>query len=92
VSESIAISLKRAAIILADELDYAQAAEKLNITRRELREQVSTLEMHLCLRISKSRQRRVELTGDGRFLIKAFREAIAVHDRNVSKDAGEANG
>jgi DNA-binding transcriptional LysR family regulator len=91
VSESISIGMKRAAIALAEELDYASAAEKVNLTSKELRKQVSLLETQLCLRIFKPRQRRVELTQDGQFLIKAFREAVAIHDQDASKEASYSN-
>ncbi len=89
MSESIEIKLKRAAIMLADELSYAQAAEKLSISSGELRKQISTLERQLYLRIFKRRQGGVDLTEEGQFLIKAFREAVALHDRTVSKGADE---
>ncbi len=91
MSESIAIGLKRAAIALADELDYARAAEKLNLTDKELRKQVSALESQLCLHVFKPKQRRVEMTEDGLFLIKAFREAVTIHDRNAGNQARENN-
>ncbi len=79
--ESIAIGLKRAAIILAEQLDYARAAEKLSITSAVLRKQIAALEALLYLRIFKPRQKKVELTEEGQFLIKAFRESVALHDR-----------
>lgn len=82
MSESIPIELKRAAIALADELDHSRAAEKLNVTPAELRKRVSTLETQLCVYIFRPQQRRVELTPEGKFLIKAFRESVALHDRN----------
>ncbi len=81
MSESISIGLKRAAIALAEQLDYARAAEQLGVTSAELRKQVSALEALLCLRIFKPRQRKVELTEEGRFLIKVFREAVAFYER-----------
>ncbi len=80
MAESISIDQKRAAIALAEQLDYAQAAERLGITSAELRKQVSALETLLCLRIFKPRQRKVELTEEGRFLIKVFREAVAFYE------------
>jgi DNA-binding transcriptional LysR family regulator len=80
VPESISIDLKRAAIALAEEWDYARAAEQLNITSAELRKQVSALETLLCLRIFKPRQKRVELTAEGRFLIKVFRDAVSFYE------------
>ena len=85
--ESISIDLKRAAIALAEELNYARAAERLGVTSAELRTQISALETLLCLRIFKPRQRRVELTEEGRFLIKVFREAVALHDARIAKES-----
>lgn len=81
MSESIPISLKRAAIALAEHLDYAKAAEQLGLSSAELKRQVSALETQLYLHIFKPRQKKVELTEDGQFLIKAFRDAVALHDR-----------
>ncbi len=92
MSEAIETSLKRAAIALAEELDYVRAAEKLNITNSELRKQVSALETLLCLHIFKPKQKRVELTADGQFLVEAFRKAIAIHERNARNDAAETSG
>lgn len=89
VSEYIEIGMKRVAIVLAEELDYERAAQKLNITGVELRTQISALEMLLCLQIFEPKQRKVELTDDGQFLIRLFRKAVAVHDRNISKDGNE---
>ncbi len=79
------MSLKRAAIILAEELDYARAAKRLNNTPAELRKQISLLEGQLYVYIFKPKQRKVELTEEGQFLIKAFRESVAIHDRNARK-------
>ena len=81
MSESISIVLKRAAIALVEQLDYARAAERLGVPSAELRKQVSALETLLCLRIFKPRQRKVEPTEEGRFLIRFFWEAVAFHER-----------
>lgn len=89
MSESIAISLKRAAIVLAEELDYAQAAKKLNTTSDELHMQITALEAQLCFYIFEPRKKEVEMTEEGRFLINAFRESVAIHDRQVRKDANK---
>lgn len=85
MSESIDIKFKRAAIMLADEVSYPRAAEKLNISSAELRRQISALEAQLYFHIFKPRQKTVELTEEGQFLIKAFRESVALHDRNAGK-------
>ncbi len=90
MSESIYIGLKRAAIILAEQLDYGRAAEQLNISPDELRRQISALETQLCFHIFESGRGQVELTEEGQFLIKIFRESVALHDRNVSKDPNRA--
>lgn len=79
--ESITIALKRAAITLARELDYTRAAKKLNITSAELQRQIAALETQLCFHIFKPEQERVEPTEEGQFLIRAFRESVALHDR-----------
>ncbi len=81
MSESISIDLKRAAIALAEQLDYVRAAEQLGVTSAELRKQISSLENLLCLRLFKPRQKKVEPTEEGRFFIKFFREAVAFYER-----------
>ncbi len=85
MSESIAIGLKRAAIVLAVELDYARAARKLDMTSAELTEQISKLEAQLYFHIFRPGQEKVELTEEGQFLIKAFSESVALHDRSASR-------
>ncbi len=89
MTESIAIGLKRAAIILADELDYSRAAEKLGVTPSALKKQIFALEAQLYFHIFKPRQKKVELTEEGQFLIKAFREAVALHDRKEQERPSE---
>ncbi len=85
MSESISLKLKRSAIVLADELSYPRAADKLKISPVELRNQISALEAQLYFHIFKPRQEKVELTEEGQFLLKAFRESVALHDRNANK-------
>jgi DNA-binding transcriptional LysR family regulator len=81
VPESIPIRLKRAAIILADELEYSRAADRLRITAAELWHQVSELENQLCIHIFRPNRTKVELTEEGQFLIRVFREFVTLHDR-----------
>lgn len=85
MSESVTTTLKRAAICLADELDYERAAESLKITSAELERQISTLEKRLCCHIFKPSRKKLELTNEGKFLIQAFRRAMALHERNASR-------
>ncbi len=89
MSESIDIKLKRAAIILADELNFPRAAEELNISSSDLREQISALERQLYFHIFKPGQNSVELTEEGRFLVNAFRGSVALHDRNATTGVNE---
>ena len=84
--ESIPIKLKRAAIILSDELEYSRAADRLRITSAELARQVSELENQLCIHIFRPNRSKVELTEEGQFLIRAFREFVALHDRIQEQD------
>ena len=92
MSESIAIGLKRVAIIiLAEDLDYSRAAEKLGFTSVELRKQISALEAQLYFHIFKPRQKKVELTEEGQFLIEVFRKSVALHVRNGSKGPGDVH-
>ena len=85
MSESIDIYLKRLAIMLAAELSYPRAADKLNISSVELKKQISALEAQLYFHIFKPGQQQVELTEEGQFLLRAFRESVARHDRNADK-------
>lgn len=90
MSESIPIGLKRAAIVLAKELDYARAAEKLNTTSAELRKQISMLESQLYFHIFEPIRKEVKLTDEGEFLLRAFRESVALHDRKATIAQGES--
>lgn len=85
MSESVNIKLKRAAIVLANELDYPKPAERLNINVAELKKLIHSLEGQLCLYIFRSRESQVELTEEGKYLIRVFRQSVALHDRELSE-------
>ncbi len=89
MTESIAIGLKRAAIILADELDYSRAAEKLDVTPSALKKQIFALEAQRYFHIFNPSQKKVELTEEGQVLIKALREAVVLHDRKEQERPSE---
>ena len=72
VPEYIPIRFLRSAAILAEELNYSRAAKKLELSVRELRELVSTLENRLCFHIFHSRRGNVELTKEGTVFLRAF--------------------
>ena len=75
--------------MLADELSYPRAAKTVNITSDAFRKQITALETQLCFHIFKPSQRKVELTEEGQFLIKAFRKAVALHDRKEQDGPNE---
>ena len=87
--EFISIDLKRSAIVLAKELNFARAAEKLKMQPAELREQIAALESQLYCQLFKTTLEKVELTEEGQFLIKGFRESVALHDRKVRENPNE---
>jgi DNA-binding transcriptional LysR family regulator len=88
VAEFVALQLKRAAVILADCLDYGRAAKTMGTSETELREQISVLEDLLCVRLFESESQRPVLTREGRFLIQEMRAALAQLDQ---RDLGDQN-
>lgn len=76
MSESISIELKRAAVTLAEELDYQKAAQQLGTTREDVVIRITSLEVQLCVYIFKRFQDNVELTQEGQFLVHAFRDSL----------------
>jgi DNA-binding transcriptional LysR family regulator len=82
VSERIGTELKKAAVALADELDYARAAHRLGVSEDRLRCLVSELEEKLCLRLFEPTNKTARLTSEGIFLIRVFREALIADRRN----------
>lgn len=90
MSESIPIDLRRAAIALAEELDYARAADRLHLTAAELRTRISALETQLCLYIFKPQQEAVELMREGRFLIRAFKGSLGWYEGNLDFERSES--
>lgn len=79
--ESISVESRRAALAVAEQMDYPLAARQLKLSDTVLRKKVSELETQLCCHIFKPKQKKVELTYEGRFLVEAFRASIALHDR-----------
>lgn len=72
----IELRLKRAAVILAETLDYELAAMKLGVTASALKSDIETLEEILCLRVFRPELEMPTLTDDGRFLVQVLREAL----------------
>ncbi len=91
MTEHIDIQLKRAAVRLAEVLDYPRAAESLNLTILALTTRIEELERKLCIHIFEPGQERPQLTDDGRFLIKAFRQAVAFYERKEQEGSSGAD-
>jgi DNA-binding transcriptional LysR family regulator len=79
VPDFIEFEQKLAAVILAETLNYVQAAERLGISVPDLRNQIEALESQLCLRLFSAERGVLLLTDDGRYLIQAFRAALSRH-------------
>ncbi len=86
MAEHIDIRLEQAAVRLAEVLDYSRAAESLNLTTLALKKRIEELEERLCIHVFEPGQERPQLTDDGRFLIRAFREALEHHERQENHD------
>ena len=72
------MSLQNAALILADELNFTRAAERLGITQPALSKQIFALEARLGFRVFERSQRQVNLTDAGEVFIGGCRDASAV--------------
>jgi DNA-binding transcriptional LysR family regulator len=77
------LRLQMAAVMLADELNFTRAAERLKITQPALSKQIVQLEKRLGFSVFVRGQRRVELTDAGQVFIRGCRDAHAVLERAI---------
>lgn len=86
------IRLLQAAIVLAEELHFSRAAERLHIAQSTLSKQIFELEDLLGVRLFKRNHQIVELTDAGRLFIEEAREAVIHMERAVLSAKAASNG
>jgi DNA-binding transcriptional LysR family regulator len=67
--------LHRAAVVLAEELDFERAAQRLQISILELIEQIDQLECKLSLVLFERDSNHVDLTASGKLYIEQVRKS-----------------
>lgn len=77
------IGLLQAAIVVAEELHFSRAAERLNISQPTLSKQMFRLESSLGFRIFEHNHQAAELTDAGRVFIAEMREVVAHMERSI---------
>lgn len=77
------ISLLQAAIVLAEELHFGRAADRLNMSQPTLSKQIFRLERSLGFRIFEHNHQAAELTPAGRVFIAEAREVVSHAERAV---------
>jgi DNA-binding transcriptional LysR family regulator len=83
LSLPIETRLQIAAIILADELSFTRAAERLKITQPALSKRIAELENRVGFIIFKRNQRTVELTDAGQVFVKGCKDASALLEKSI---------
>lgn len=80
----VSIHMIRYFCVLADELHFSRAAERLSITPPSLSQQISRLERQLEIKLFDRSPRKVELTAYGRELLPLARRVQDDHDQLLS--------
>jgi len=86
------IRLLQAAIVLADELHFSRAADRLNMTQPALSKQILKLERSIGLQLFRHNHKAAELTDAGRVFIAEAREVIAHAERAILSARAVQNG
>jgi DNA-binding MarR family transcriptional regulator len=71
------IRLLQAAIVLAEELHFSRAADRLNMSQSTLSKQIFRLEQEIGFRLFEHSHQAAELTDAGRVFIAGAREVVA---------------
>ncbi|MFC5264348.1 LysR family transcriptional regulator [Kribbella qitaiheensis] len=88
--DDLEIRLLRYFVVVAEELHFSRAAQRLFIAQQALSRDIRRLEDRLGVRLLDRTTRRVELTPSGRKLLVRARELLALHDLTVRELRGEA--
>lgn len=86
------IRLLQAAIVLAEELHFSRAAERLNISQSALSKQILKLERDIGFQLFRHNHRAVELTDAGRVFIAEGQQVIVHAERSLVSARAVLNG
>jgi DNA-binding transcriptional LysR family regulator len=86
------IRLLQAAIVLAEELNFSRAAERLRIDQSTLSKRIMELESLVGLRLFDRNHQLVELTDPGRHFVQEARDALLHAERAVLNAAAASRG
>lgn len=86
------ISLLQAAIVLAEELHFGRAADRLNMTQPTLSKQIIRLERSIGLRLFEHNHQAAELTPAGEVFIAEAREVVFHAERAILSARAVVNG
>lgn len=86
------IRLLQAAIVLAEELHFSRAADRLNMSQPALSKQVLKLERQIGLQVFRHNHKAAELTDAGRVFIAEAREVVAHAERAILSARAVLNG
>ena len=83
----------KAVLVLAEELNFTRAAERLNITQSALSKQINEIEKHHGFYLFRRKnKKRVELTEVGRVFVEEARSAVLHIDRAVQLGCAASDG
>ncbi len=86
------IRLLQAAIVLAEELHFSRAADRLHITQSALSKQIAKLEDEIGFQLFIHNHQVVEITEAGRVFVEEAREAVFHAERAILSGRAIANG
>jgi DNA-binding transcriptional LysR family regulator len=86
------IRLLQSAIVLAEELHFSRAADRLNISQSTLSKQILKLESDIGFHLFKHNHQAVQLTEAGRVFIAESRQVIAHAERSIVSARAVVNG